>query len=114
MNLRTSTVVSAFFCTMLIGPFSTLANAESKPAGDSTSGAEEQLTAAAVALLYKSLAEHVRKNVDGANRESGEGAKLLKALTGVSELDIKRYGICGGPNSELRKLLGNKTCGAIK
>jgi hypothetical protein len=45
-------------------------------------------------------------NVKGAERESGEIAKVLRATIGISIRDIERYGIVGGPNSVLRKPFG--------
>jgi hypothetical protein len=45
-------------------------------------------------------------NVKGAERESGDLDKLLRATLGISLADIRTYGLCGGPNSEARKLLG--------
>lgn len=49
----------------------------------------------------------VRGNFDAAGRESGDIAKVLRAITGVSESDIRRRGVCGGDNSEMRKLFGS-------
>ncbi|MBU3029728.1 hypothetical protein [Paracoccus marinaquae] len=62
-------------------------------------------------LLLESLADNIEGNISAAERESGELAKLVRALTGISVLDIERFGICGGPNSELRKILGDSACG---
>jgi hypothetical protein len=45
-------------------------------------------------------------NIKGANRESGELAKVLRGVTGISILDIDRHGIFGGPNSIFRKPFG--------
>jgi len=45
-------------------------------------------------------------NVKGAERESGEIAKVVRATTGISVRDIERYGIFGGPNSVFRKPFG--------
>lgn len=42
-------------------------------------------------------------NIKGASRESGELAKVLRVVTGISVRDIGRYGIFGGPNSIFRK-----------
>lgn len=48
----------------------------------------------------------VAGNVEGATRESGELAKVLRGITGISARDIDRYGIFGGPNSIFRKPFG--------
>lgn len=45
-------------------------------------------------------------NIKGTHRESGEVAKVLRAVTGISVRDIDRYGIFGGPNSIFRKPAG--------
>jgi hypothetical protein len=49
----------------------------------------------------------VQGNFDGASRESGDIAKLLRIITGVSVTDIQSRGVCGGDNSEMRKLFGS-------
>jgi hypothetical protein len=46
-------------------------------------------------------------NIKASGRESGEIDKLIRALSGISVKDIRQYGICGGPNSEVRKLFGS-------
>jgi len=45
-------------------------------------------------------------NFKGAERESGEGAKALRALFGISWRDMQRDGFWGGPNSFFRKPFG--------
>lgn len=45
-------------------------------------------------------------NIKGAERESGEIAKIVRAATGISVRDIERYGVFGGQNSFFRKPLG--------
>lgn len=52
------------------------------------------------------LIERIDANIMGAARESGFGAKVLKASTGISVKDIKKYDIWGGPNSFFRKPFG--------
>ncbi|MBU3029727.1 hypothetical protein [Paracoccus marinaquae] len=49
----------------------------------------------------------IEGNWEGAKRESGELAKIIRATTGISWRDIEKYGLCGGPNSEFRKLFGS-------
>jgi hypothetical protein len=45
-------------------------------------------------------------NVRAAARERGEIAKALRATTGISIEDIRKYGLFGGPNSVFRKPFG--------
>ena len=45
-------------------------------------------------------------NIKAAARESGEVAKVLRGVTGISVRDIERHGIFGGPNSVFRKPFG--------
>ncbi|GGZ75661.1 hypothetical protein [Paraglaciecola chathamensis] len=49
----------------------------------------------------------VQGNFEGAQRESGEMAKLVRATLGISFKDIEKHGLCGGKNSEMRKLFGS-------
>ena len=48
----------------------------------------------------------IKANAASAHKESGEGAKALKTVTGVSIKDIKKHGIFGGRNSFFRKPFG--------
>jgi len=48
----------------------------------------------------------VSGNIAGTALESGELAKALRGITGVSVHDIERHGIFGGPNSIFRKPFG--------
>jgi hypothetical protein len=59
------------------------------------------------AMLIKAAIKNLEANIQATGRESGEIDKLLRAIAGVSVKDIKAYGICGGPNSEVRKIAGN-------
>jgi hypothetical protein len=43
-------------------------------------------------------------NVKAAAEESGEVAKVLRAVTGVSVRDIQKFGIFGGPNSVFHRV----------
>lgn len=61
----------------------------------------------AQAILIKHAIEILEKNAKAAGRESGEIDKLIRALAGVSVRDIRQYGICGGPNSEVRRIIGS-------
>jgi hypothetical protein len=68
-----------------------------------TDAAEGAVEAALIAAAVKIMQE----NVKASGRESGEIDKLIRALSGISVKDIKEYGICGGPNSEARKIAGS-------
>ncbi len=57
-------------------------------------------------LTTMTLVPIVVNNFRAAERESGEGAKIIRAITGISLGDIGKYGILGGPNSFLRKPFG--------
>lgn len=52
------------------------------------------------------LGTRVAGNITAAQRESGEGAKILRATLGISWTDIQNHGIFGGPNSFFRKPFG--------
>jgi len=58
-----------------------------------------------VMKVLRAPVEMIASNVPGAKHERGEGAKILRVLTGVSVADIQTYGPQGGPNSEVSKLL---------
>jgi hypothetical protein len=58
-----------------------------------------------VMKVLRAPVEMIAANVPGAKHERGEGAKILRVLTGVSLADIEKYGLQGGPNSEVSKLL---------
>ncbi|MFZ1701240.1 MAG: hypothetical protein WBO10_14855 [Pyrinomonadaceae bacterium] len=51
------------------------------------------------------IVDRVGENFQGASRESGEMAKVVRTLVGISVADIEKYGILGGENSYLRKIL---------
>ena len=59
------------------------------------------------AILIAEAVKIMERNVEASGRESGEIDKLIRALSGVSIKDINKYGLCGGPNSEVRKLFGS-------
>lgn len=65
------------------------------------------------AIIIKGALDIIIENIKASNRESGEIDKLIRALSGISIMDIKKYGICGGPNSEARKLAAS-LCAPIK
>jgi hypothetical protein len=58
--------------------------------------------------LGGALVSRVAANTVGAQRETSVGAKVLKAVTGISILDIERYDWKGGPRS-----IVNDPCGAV-
>lgn len=53
----------------------------------------------------KWLAGRFQSNFEGAQNESGFGAKLLRGGVGISWEDIKSRGLLGGDNSYLRKII---------
>lgn len=57
-------------------------------------------------FILKPIAENVGRNIEGAGRESGAGAKVLKGVTGISVRDGVNHGVFGGPNSIFRKPFG--------
>ncbi|EJB8506206.1 hypothetical protein [Vibrio parahaemolyticus] len=57
-------------------------------------------------LLASTFDDNINANI-AANDESGEIAKALKVISGISVKDIEKYGLCGGTNSEARKVLGD-------
>lgn len=59
------------------------------------------------AALIQAAIRNMQANIEAAGRESGEIDKLIRALAGISIRDIEKYGICGGKNSEVRKLIGS-------
>jgi hypothetical protein len=58
-----------------------------------------------VMKVLRAPVELIAANVPGAKHERGDAAKILRVLTGVSVADIEKYGLQGGPNSEVSKLL---------
>ncbi|GGZ75652.1 hypothetical protein [Paraglaciecola chathamensis] len=100
------------FVFLVVLMFSTAA-VYSEEAPTESPETDASLGAVAAQLLLQSLAENIERNIEGAKIESGELAKLVRALSGVSIKDIEKHGICGGKNSELRKLLGSDACGKI-
>lgn len=58
-----------------------------------------------VTVLVHWVEERFISNIEGAAKESGEGAKIIRGLTGISIGDIEKYGILGGDNSYLRKII---------
>lgn len=56
--------------------------------------------------FVKWLGTRIAGNIAAAQRESGEGAKILRGTLGISWKDIQKHGIFGGPNSFFRKPFG--------
>jgi hypothetical protein len=54
-----------------------------------------------VAAAFKTNIEH---NFVAAKDESGVLNQTIRATTGISIGDIERYGLAGGPNSEVNKI----------
>jgi hypothetical protein len=51
----------------------------------------------AIVSILANPVKIVDGNIKAAARESGEVAKALRAVTGISVRDIQKYGIAGGP-----------------
>ena len=56
------------------------------------------------ALILQEGIEVIKANIEASRNESGEIDKAIRATLGISVRDIKKYGLLGGPNSEMRKL----------
>jgi hypothetical protein len=56
-----------------------------------------------VLILQKGI-DIMVQNVKASERESGDINKAIRATLGISIADINKYGLLGGPNSEMRKL----------
>ena len=61
-----------------------------------------------VMKLLKAPINIINENSAAASSESGDGAKAIRVVTGISLKDIEKFGPLGGENSEARKL-----CNAI-
>jgi hypothetical protein len=88
-------VVGGAMATALMA--SSMASAQEQPS-EGNSGSE------GTALMI--LTPIIVNNFQAAGRESGEGAKLVRAVMGISVRDIEKYGLWGGPNSIFRKPFG--------
>lgn len=96
-------------CVALILSLSVIAGgatAQNAPAPAPETSNDEAQAALEAALIQAAL-RILEQNIRASRRESGEIDKLLRALAGISVADIKRYGICGGPNSEVRRAFGS-------
>jgi hypothetical protein len=94
-------------CLAAIALLSTAAaRAEDLSGAICTSGGCSALPpAVAAAVILEGLFErNIEQNFAAAGDESGAIAQAIRAATGVSLGDIERYGIAGGPNSEVNKL----------
>ncbi len=47
--------------------------------------------------------KNIERNFEAACKESSVLNKAIRASTGISIRNIKKYGLAGGPNSEVRK-----------
>lgn len=78
------------------------------PKKENTIGIEEQFEqffSDVFNTLLHWVEDRFISNLEGVAKESGEGAKVIRALTGISIQDIEKYGILGGDNSYLRKII---------
>jgi hypothetical protein len=69
-----------------------------------TGGPSEEIIKA---IILQEAMKLVSRNIDASKKENGEIDKLIRAISGISVRDIERYGLCGGPNSEVRKNFGS-------
>ena len=78
-----------------------IAQVQSQP--DAGSPSEEVIKA----IILQEAIKIISRNIDASKKENGEIDKLIRAISGISVRDIERYGLCGGPNSEVRKNFGS-------
>ena len=74
---------------------------QEQPAGNQVLNTIGTYAIAVVAWLGSSVAS----NIQAAGKESGVGAQVLRGTLGISVGDIQKYGILGGDNSYLRKII---------
>ena len=98
--------------TLAIAGASITAAAQPTPPSAPAGGSDPEM-GVIEAILLKEVVRIVEGNISAADRENGEIDKLIRALSGVSVKDIRENGVCGGSNSEVRKLLGS-VCQKIK
>ena len=58
-------------------------------------------------VILNEILNNVDENLNAASSENNIFDKFIRGSTGVSIKDIKEYGLCGGSNSEFRKLFGS-------
>lgn len=58
-------------------------------------------------LALSTFEKNINANIDAAGNENGELAKALRVVSGISVSDIDKYGLCGGKNSEVRKIFAD-------
>jgi len=59
---------------------------------------------ALVVIIGGGLHTNIERNFQAAKNEPTAVGQLLRATTGVSIDDIGKYGLAGGPNSEINKI----------
>jgi hypothetical protein len=69
-----------------------------------SANASEPIVGRSLPLAF--FAERMVANSQSAAREHTAVARAVRTVLGVSFVDIEKHGILGGPNSELRKILG--------
>lgn len=74
---------------------------DEQPAGNQALDTIGTYALAVVAWLGNSFAS----NIQAAGNEPGVGAQVLRGSLGISVADIQKYGILGGDNSYLRKII---------
>lgn len=58
---------------------------------------------AGVVIAAGILEKPIARNLEAAKKESSLLNKAVRVTTGISIRNIKKYGLAGGPNSEVRK-----------
>jgi len=101
MKLRKALVVLVLPAAFMVQPIA----AAAEPVTAVSVPITDPYVAAAV-IAGAVFQKNIEKNAAAAKDERGEGAKALKAATGVSEKDIKKHGVFGGRNSVFRKPFG--------
>jgi hypothetical protein len=76
-----------------------------KPENPDEAAGEDMIGDALVEALATWVINRISDNVMAAQYESGDGAKILRGTLGISVKDIEKYGILGGDNSYLRKII---------
>lgn len=99
--MRLSAVLAASVLSLWCATAGSQTTPGTAPPPASSDAASEDLIKA---VLLKEAAKIIAANIEASKRESGEIDKLIRAIAGISVADIKTFGICGGPNSEVRKL----------
>lgn len=78
----------------------TIANAKNEVEDNCSKGVGDQIMRATIGRLILTY----EGNKAAAKNEKGDIAAFIRQFTGISLTDIAKYGLAGGPNSEMNKL----------